>query len=113
MDAKPRTSQDFPRTDRVRSLSVAARVRSTRPIVRIERRLKPGQRLAELGPLLVKAEVADKIKKSVSWVEKAYASGDLVQPLYVGKSAVWPQTWIDDWLQAQVEDQVEQRTDAT
>lgn len=87
----------FPRTD----------TRATRPFVRIERRLQPGQRLADLGPLLLKPEVADRIKKSVSWVEKAYASGDFVRPLYVGRSAVWPQAWVDDWLQAQVQDQLD------
>ena len=81
--------------------------RAVRPIVRIERRIRPGQRLADLGPLLGKSEVARKIKHSVSWLDKAFAGGDIPRPVYIGRTAVWPESWIDDWLEAQVRDQLE------
>lgn len=83
------------------------RPRSPVPIVRIDPRPMPGQTVADLGPLLDTDQAAQRISRSRSWVYQAWARGDFVRPIYLGREARFPQRWVDEWIEAQVKAQIE------
>lgn len=76
-------------------------------IVRVDPRPAPGAPLADLGPLLNKRQVAERIARSVSWLNQAFARGDFPRPIYIGRSVAWPQSWVDQWIAAQVQAQLD------
>lgn len=81
-------------------------VQRFRAIARFDPVRRPGETLADLAPLLDKPKTADRIGMSVSWLDHAFASGEFPKPIYIGRSARWPQAWVDGWISAQVQSQL-------
>jgi predicted DNA-binding transcriptional regulator AlpA len=82
-------------------------VRNPQAIVQIDPRPKPGEKLADLGPLLDTDKAAERISRSRSWVYQAWPRGDFVRPIYIGRQAFFPERWVDAWIAAQVRAQLE------
>lgn len=107
MDATANTSKPANQPDPGSGRAQPGADRLQPGIVRVDPRPAPGAPLADLGPLLNKRQVAERISRSVSWLNAAFARGDFPRPIYLGRSVAWPQLWVDQWIAAQVQAQLD------